>query len=99
LDREMKALQTEHKLVCDELSSRQKEKEACIKKFKKMEIAQQAAKDRCFAPLLRFPLYMLHFASRVSQYTRDRVPEGRSRPRSHAEQTGQKEAADGPGRA
>ena len=45
LDREMKALQTEHKMVIDELSSRQKEKEACIKKFKKLEIAQQAAKD------------------------------------------------------
>ena len=45
LDREMKALQAEHKLVIDELSSRQKEKEACIKKFKKMEIAQQQAKD------------------------------------------------------
>ncbi len=37
----MKALQAEHKLVIDELSSRQKEKEACIKKFKKLEIAQQ----------------------------------------------------------
>lgn len=45
LDREMKALQAEHKSVIDELSSRQKEKEACIKKFKKMEIAQQQAKD------------------------------------------------------
>ncbi len=37
----MKALQSEHKLVIDELATRQKEKDACIKKFKKLEIAQQ----------------------------------------------------------